>query len=54
MVANKAMLEEVNADISDALDALGKGDVSKAIGVLKACAMAVRSEIDAIENPSDA
>ena len=47
-----ALLNDINADVSDALDALEAGDVSKAVGHLKPCAQVVRIAIDLIESRS--
>lgn len=43
------ILNDVNADLSDAMEALEKGDTSAAIGFIKASLQAVRNAIDEAE-----
>jgi hypothetical protein len=46
---SEPLLNDLNADLSDALDALEKGDVSLAIGLIRAAVNAVRTAIDDCE-----
>jgi hypothetical protein len=43
------LLNDLNADLSDALDALENRDVSRAIGLIRAAVNAVRAAIDEVE-----
>lgn len=45
------LLLDLNADLSDSLDALGRMDVSAAIGLLKGSVQAVREILDKLEDP---
>lgn len=50
----QAILNDVNADLSDALDALEAGDTGRAIGVMKGAANSVREQLVDDDDAPDA